>query len=197
MLVFWDYRVPANGRMYSFRFHSGPVPPPIEEIFPAKTDILDYAAKKNPGHGATGNDGSWTACKYYSCYLDRAEQFLSTKYPRPWTLENVLGWYRNEKDPETRKHLVYLLGVTCDPRAALALGESIEDEKLNTLQMSDGRYAAYEELLNFIPMPECEKEPNEWPRSGLGRRGDGFQEEWFRDNKARLQKLCASLETNR
>lgn len=131
-------------------------------------------------------------CKYYSCSLDRAEAFLSTKYPRPWTLENVLGWYRAEKDPETRKHLVYLLGATRDPRAALALGESIADEKLNTLQMFDARSTAHRQLLNFIPMPKCDDVPEKYP-VGLQGRGEGYQEEWFRENKARLQKLCADL----
>jgi hypothetical protein len=192
VLVVWDYPDGFNGRVYSFRFHSGPVPPPIDQIFPADTDVLEYVAKKNPGHGKTGNDGSWTTCKYYSCYLDRAEQFLSAKYPRPWTIEKVLAWYRESRDPEERKHLAYLLGTTSDPRAAMALGQSVEDEKLNTLDMFDARDTARRQLLNFIPRPKCEDEPAKYP-VGLQGRGEGYEEEWFRDNKARLEKICANL----
>lgn len=198
VLVFWDNRIPSNARMYSFRFHSGPVPPPIEEIFPANTDILEYVAKTNPGHGSYWpnglgeHDGQTTICKYYSCYLDWAEQFLTAKYPRPWTLEKVLAWYRESRDPATRKHLVYLLGATHDPRAALALGESVEDERLNTLDMFDARDAARRQLLNFIPMPDCDKDDRY--SVGIQGRGEGYQEEWFHENKARLQKVCASFD---
>ena len=198
VLVVFEHPNSFDSIPYSFRFHSGPVPPPIEEIFPANTDILEYVAKKNPQHGSyfpsgvSEHDGQTTICKYYSCALDRAETFLSTKYPRPWTLEKVLGWYKDERDPETRRHLAYLLGATRDPRAALALGESVEDDKLNTLEMFDARDAAHRELLNFIPMPKCEDDPPKYP-VGIQGRGEGYQEEWFRDNKARLQKICASL----
>jgi hypothetical protein len=198
VLVVWDYPDKFSGRMYSFRFHSGPVPAPVEKIFPANTDILEYVAKKNPQHGQSRTNGTsesgpqTVVCKYYSCYLDRAEAFLSTKYPRPWTIDNILAWYRQSTDPDTRKHLAYLLGATRDPRAALALGESVEDEKLNTLSMFDARDVARRQLLNFIPMPRCDDVPEKYP-VGLQGRGEGYQEEWFHANKARLQKLSASL----
>ena len=198
VLIVFEHRNKFDSRPYYFRFHSGPVPPPIEEIFPANIDILEYAAKKNPQHGSyypngVGENGGQTVtCKYYSCRLDWAEQFLSTKYPRPWTLEKVLGWYKTDTDPKARQQLVYLLGATRDPRAAVALGESIEDIHLNTLEMFDARSTAHRELLNFIPMPKCEDEPGELP-VGLQGRGEGYQEEWFCNNKARLQKICANL----
>jgi hypothetical protein len=198
VLVVFDQPPGYVSGTYRFRFNAGPVPPPIEEIFPADNDILEYAANKNPGHGKMypnggGESGGQTiTCKYYSCVLDRAEAFLTSKYPRPWTLEKILGWYTESRDPETRRHLAHLLGETRDPRAALALGESFEDVRLNTLQMIDARYEAYQELLNFIPMPKC-GELDQWPQRGIQARGDGYQEEWFSENKVRLQKLCSNL----
>ncbi len=198
VLIVFEHRNNFDSTPYSFRFHSGPVPPPIEEIFPAKNDILEYVAEKNPGHGrsfpngVSENDGQTTICKYYSCNLDRAETYLSTKYPRPWTLEKVLGWFKDEREPEARRDLAYLLGATHDPRAALALGESLEDEKLKIQDMVGAGAAAYYELLNFIPMPKCQDEPPIYP-GGIQRRGTGYQEEWFRANKARLRKISDSL----
>jgi hypothetical protein len=197
VLVVFEHRSEYESRTYHFRFHSGPVPPPIEQVFPANTDILEYVANKNPQHGKSWpnglseSDAQTVTCKYYSCALDGAEAFLSSKYPRPWTIEKVLRWYKQATDPETRRHLVYLLGATRDARAALALGESVEDARLNTLEMFETRYAAHQELLNFIPMPKC-GEPGDWPQSGLQGRGEGFQEEWFRQNKTRLQAICAN-----
>jgi hypothetical protein len=84
-----------------------------------------------------------------------------------------------------------LLGATRDPRAALALGESVENGRLSPPEMFDARDAARRQLLNFVPMPRC-GEIDQYP-TGLQGRGEGYQEEWFRENKARLQKLCANL----
>jgi len=47
------------------------------------------------------------------------------------------------------------------------------------------------QLLNFIPMPQCGEE-DEYP-VGLSGRGENYQKEWFRHNKARRQKTCANL----
>jgi hypothetical protein len=198
VLVVFEHPNKFDSIPHSFRFHCGPVPSPIEAIFPANTDILEYVAQKNPQHGRYypngigEHGGQTTTCNYYSCDLDRAETFLTPKYPRPWTLEKVLGWFKDERDPEAGRHLAYLLGATRDPRAALALGESLQDDKRNTLAWFDARAAAHRELLNFIPMPKCQDEPPKYP-VGIQGRGEGYQEEWFRNNKARLQKICESL----
>lgn len=46
LVVYHHQRPGYDSRTYRFRFHAGPVPPPIEETFPSSTDILEYAAKK-------------------------------------------------------------------------------------------------------------------------------------------------------
>jgi hypothetical protein len=179
--VFFPYS--SGGSHQKFSFEAGPVPPPIEEIIPSDVDILEHTLA-----GSVVTDVSWAHCRYYSCDVDRAEAFMTSRYPRPWTLAKVLGWYREATDPATKAHLAHVLGASRDPRAALALGEMIESTA--TMDMWDARFAAGEALEErFVPTPEC----GEWPQAGLQRRTWGSGLHWFQQNKARLAKMCAAL----
>jgi hypothetical protein len=114
---------------YAFRFKAAPLPAPVDAVLHDSVDILNHVLDTAPGrHGEMQSPaGTWHLCKYPDCRLDTAEEFLATKYPRPWTIVKVLEWYRHSTDEKTRIHLARILGASRDPRAALALADAIDE----------------------------------------------------------------------
>jgi hypothetical protein len=92
-------------------------------------DILDFAAKHPRGQIITNPDGSSRVPKFGDHRLERAVEELND-YPRPWTVSKVLAWYQETKDAKTRAHLLWVLAVSRDPRAALALGHALDEHSL-------------------------------------------------------------------
>lgn len=106
-------------------------------------DILDFAAKHPRGEMITNPDGTYRIPKFGDHRLERAVEELKD-YPRPWTVPKVLAWYEEAKDGKIRAHLLWVLAASRDPRAALALGNALDDESL------DVRMAATYGLLGYF-----------------------------------------------
>jgi hypothetical protein len=106
-------------------------------------DILEFAAKHPRGEMLTNPDGTYRIPKFGDHRLERAVEELKD-YQRPWTMTKVLAWYEETKDGKIRAHLLWVLAVSRDPRAALALGNALGDGSL------DVRVAATYGLLNYF-----------------------------------------------
>ena len=168
-----------------------PFPPPIDAVIPAQVDILDHVLEIAHGrHGRTrsGHDSSFKDCKYPNCALDRAEDFLNGRQPRPWTIGKVLRWYREATDPTTRLHWGVILGASRDPRAELALGETLESDRpaIDEAHLRIMAGLAIDEY--FVPQPDC----GDWPIAGVSWNPERAMV-WFKADKARLKKVCAGL----
>src|SRR6185503_7296904 len=92
-------------------------------------DILDFAAKHSLNKSVQQPDGSWRIPKFGDDLLEQAVANLRA-YPRPWTVSKLLIWYRQAKGDQTRSRLLRVLAASRDPRAAIALGGALGDEKL-------------------------------------------------------------------
>jgi hypothetical protein len=106
-------------------------------------DILDFAAKHPLGAVIINPDETYRYPKFGDYRLERAVEELKN-YPRPWTVAKVLAWYDKAEDGKIRAHLLWVLAASRDPRAALALGNALNDDSL------DVRVAATYGLLDYF-----------------------------------------------
>jgi hypothetical protein len=87
------------------QFRAKADPPPTDRLIPWDADILDYVVRRDAeifGPRAyserTLGDGSKVKSRYSRFDLDDAEDFLRSRYPRPYTLHNALRWYEGACD---------------------------------------------------------------------------------------------------
>lgn len=140
-------------------------------------DILDFALK-NPRNSQVQNpDGTWRTPKYGDYKLEQAVEILND-YERPWTVEKVLKWYQNSKNEKERASFLRVLAVSRDVRAAIVLGNALEDESL------DVRISAVYGLMDYFV---------EIATSGGSEQHFIYVKQWWEKNKERLQKEAKKL----
>ncbi|HUT57366.1 MAG TPA: HEAT repeat domain-containing protein, partial [Phycisphaerae bacterium] len=115
-------------------------PPPSRD---EEADILDYAAKHPRNVAVQETDGTSRRPQYGDVRLERAEEALKN-YAKPWTVKKVLSWYKEAKDGKTRAHLLRVLAASRHPRAAIELGEALDDKSW------DVRLATTEGLADYF-----------------------------------------------
>jgi len=64
--------------------------------------------------------------KYGDRELEKAEKFLTGRFPRPWSHRKVLRWYTQSKNIEVKIALLRLLAVTGSAEAAWVHGQELE-----------------------------------------------------------------------
>jgi hypothetical protein len=106
-------------------------------------DVLVIALQHPRDSKIQNPNGTWRVPKYGDDKAEQAEAKLSS-YPHPWTVSKLLQWYAAPQKPEDRAYLARLLALSRDPRAAIALGESLESEDF------DIRIAACYGLLDYF-----------------------------------------------
>jgi hypothetical protein len=120
----------TDRKKFSFRATDDPKPNYAHLDWDA--DILEFALRhQEQWEQVTLPDASKHDCKYGDCDLEKAEEFLANKYPRPYTIGHALRWYDQACDEETRIHLLALLAASRDPRAVLALAAALRSPSLN------------------------------------------------------------------
>jgi hypothetical protein len=151
----------------------------VSTTWAAEPDILEQAAAHPRGAESVEQaDGSWVKSKYGDHRLAEAGTFLSTRYPRPWTVTQTLAWLQSATDDGTRVHLLRLLAASRDPRAALILGAAINSDS------PDVRMAACYGLLDYFVTGGKENGGTEQHITDA--------QEWFASNKARLRSEAAA-----
>lgn len=117
-----------------FRFRATPGLPPNDAPLSDQIDILTFAGSHPPYPGSyqqrAAPGSELHDCLYYDCDVERAAEFLRDRYPRPYTVTKVIGWYEEAADEKTRVHLLFLLSASRDPRAALVLGAALRSPSL-------------------------------------------------------------------
>ncbi len=102
-------------------------PKPVYRPIAWDADIIATASRyfdfTNSIHSA---DGSMHQCKYWDCDLEKTEDFLSSRFPRPYTLDKALQWFDQAAEEETRAHLVVLLAASRDPRGVLVAASALQ-----------------------------------------------------------------------
>ncbi len=138
----------------------------------AQEDILDFAAKHSRNSKVQNPDGTWRTPKYGDYKLEKAVEELQ-KHKRPWTVSRVLKWYGKAKDAKLRANLLRVLAASKDSRAAIALGNALEDKSL------DVRLSAVYGLTDyFVEIDYC-----------CGTEQAFFvAKEWWEKNKKRLDE---------
>jgi hypothetical protein len=136
-----------------------------------EADILDFAAKHPLGTVIINPDGTFRHPKFGDHRLERAVEELN-KYPRPWTVSKALAWYVEAEDGKIRAHWLWVLAASRDPRAALALGNALNDDSL------DVRVAATYGLLDYF-MRVVESGGTEQHMIAV--------KEWWEKNRERIQ----------
>ena len=96
------------------RFQARPEPPATYRTIPYGEDILVRAESHGAGIGATG-------FVVFADEIKAAADYLRHRFPRPYTLENVLAWYAASAEEQTQLHLLTLLGASRDPRAGIVI----------------------------------------------------------------------------
>ncbi len=105
-------------------------------------DILKHAAERAPFHQTVGPERR--VPQYGNVKVEKAVETLSSHYEGPWTVPNVIQWYRDAKEPKTRAALLHVLAASCDSRAVPILGPALHDKVL------DVRIAATYSLLDYF-----------------------------------------------
>ncbi len=117
-----------------FRFRATPGLPPNDAPLSDQVDVQTFAKSHPPYPGAFQQTappgGSLHDCMYYDCDVERAAEFLRDRYPHPYTVPKVIGWYEEAADETTRRHLLFLLSASRDPQAALVLGTALRSPSL-------------------------------------------------------------------
>ena len=106
-----------------------------------------------------------------SSRLGRAEEALKD-HAKPWTVRKVLAWYKQARDAKTRAHLLRVLAASRHPKAAIELGEALNDSELEV------RVAATYGLLDYF-----------WPTlapTGGTEVHMAAAAKWWRENRRRL-----------
>lgn len=175
----------------SLRFPASADLPRVDAPLPRDTDILQFT-KEHPlwwippsFHPTMINpDGTQVACNYWDCDVDRAEEFLREKYPRPYTLSRVLRWYQEASDERTRAHLMTILAASRDPRAGLVLADAIRSTNPNVPSA-----AAVEGLRTHFGAGQC---------AVGGDLESDFDEArgWLKENETRLRTEAERLPNN-
>jgi hypothetical protein len=142
-------------------------------------DILGNAAK-NPRDSQVQNpNGTYRVPKYGDYQLEKAVEKLKN-YSQPFTVPKVISWYRKAKDGKTRASLLRVLAASRDPRAALILGNSLEDN-----DSLDVRVAATDGLtdyfINYIVCCGTEQQMI-------------YVHSWWEKNQARLEKEVKGIQ---
>jgi len=147
--------------------------------FAQERDILDFAAKNPRASQFQNPDKTWRTPKYGDYELEQAAEQLKS-YPQPFTVPKVISWYSKAKDAKIRASLLRVLAVSRDPRAALALGNSLKDDSL------DVRVAATYGLMDYFMLTAI---------SG-GTEGHMLAaQEWWEKNRERLEKEAKCVES--
>jgi hypothetical protein len=97
---------------------------------PPEPDILELAASNPRVTQVQAPDGTYRTPLYGDPDLERAESALHD-IPRPWTVSRMLKHYRDTRSVERKVLLLGVLAASRDPRAAVALGETLHDEELD------------------------------------------------------------------
>ena len=108
----------------------------------SRPDILELATRHPPRMWRTEN-GQKVHPKYRHFEVDAAAEALAD-VPRPWTVRSMIRFYEGETNYDRRAHALWILAVSEDPRAAVVLGEALDDEALQV------RVAATYGLLDLI-----------------------------------------------
>ena len=101
------------------RFPARAEPPQAYRTIRMDEDILARAAQER-GHTTVLTEPPQIS-RYSLIEIDEAEDYLRERFPRPYTLENVLGWYAAASDEQTQRHLLTLLAASRDPRAGIVI----------------------------------------------------------------------------
>lgn len=140
--------------------------------FAQERDILDYAAKNPLDSQVQNSDGTWRTPKYGDYQLEQAVERLKN-YSQPFTVPKVISWYSKAKDEKIRASLLRVLAVSRDARAALILGNSLEDNSLDVRSAST--YGLRDYFINFIVDGGTEQQMIQ-------------AQEWWKKNRERLEK---------
>jgi len=149
---------------------------------PTEPDILDLVAKNPRGEQVQAPDGTYRTPRHGDATLEQAETKLR-HIPRPWTVSKMIRHYREAKGVEERALLLRVLAASRDPRAAVVLGETLPDEKLEL------RVAATEGILDYFfddrfggnNLEGQMTDADEWWRaheSGLRKEADRLARQW-------------------
>jgi hypothetical protein len=138
---------------------------------PAATEpgILDLAARRDP-------EGATRTPRHGDARLEAAVQALADM-PQPWTVAAVASAYARERDPARRAHLLALLAVSRDPRAALRLGEALDDPNVAV------RAAATQGLARYFADP---------PLVGGSEQAAEAARAYWRDHEAELRRSTSA-----
>ena len=152
---------------------SNPVPAPATASSgapaAAEPGILDIAARRDP-------QGAARTPRHGDARLQAAVQALAGM-AQPWTVAAVLSTYARERDPTRRAHLLALLAVSRDPRAALRLGEALGDPNVEV------RTAATQGLVRYFVDP---------PRVGGSEQAAEAARAYWRDHEAELRRSTSA-----
>ena len=151
-------------------FPARPEPPPAYRAIRRDEDILTRAAQE-PGH-TTELTKPPRISRYSRFEIDEAEDYLAGRFPRPYTLDDVLLWYAAAADEQTQRHLLTLLAVSRDPRAGIVITGAFYSGR------HELRWHAYEMFHWFYMPSDCHAcggtesmhaETQEWLEKNSGR----------------------------
>ncbi len=102
----------------------------VSPTYSGDVDISALFRQLHPQKREMPPDGARNTPIFTDRRLQEAVGALKKEYPAPWSLQNVLKWYRKAKDAPTRKHWLSVLAASRHPKAAIELGNAIEDRSL-------------------------------------------------------------------
>jgi hypothetical protein len=152
-------------------------------IVAQESNILSNAEKNPRSSQVQDPDGTWRTPKYGDHHLEQAANRLKN-FPQPFTVSRVVSWYSQSKDPKIRASFLRVLAVSRDPRAAVVLGASLNDNSL------DVRIAATYGLMDYF-LPSVVDGGTEQHMAAVHK--------WWTANRERLEReaRCAAAESEK